>query len=113
MAEPTLTEVLGPNSTQTATTITIEKADLVSVGLTASASNTAESILAAIILKAQQTLTAAGFESNPDQSLTVESGFDTVIPRTDSTGNTSNYRQHQLTLNFYKPDSESITPDSY
>ncbi|MBC1242280.1 hypothetical protein GNE10_35350, partial [Nostoc sp. 2RC] len=57
MAEPTLTQVFGANATQDATTITITKADLTGVGLTAASENTAESLFTAIVLKAQTALT--------------------------------------------------------
>ena len=42
MPEPTLTQVFGANATQSAANITIAKSDLATVGLTASANNTAE-----------------------------------------------------------------------
>lgn len=56
-----LTSFFGPGATQTATQITILKADLVStrtppkfLGLTATANNTAESIFAAMFLKIEE-----------------------------------------------------------
>lgn len=48
MAEPSLTEVFGPGATQTATTLTITKADL--PGLTAAIDNRAEQQLPFIFL---------------------------------------------------------------
>ncbi len=50
MAEPTLQQVFGANVTQDANTITISKADLASVGLTASANNRGEQLFTAILL---------------------------------------------------------------
>lgn len=113
MAEPTILEVFGANATQTATTITIIKADLSAVSLTASASNTAESLLAAIVLKAQAALTQAAFEANPDQSVVVEPGFDSIVQRDNGAGTFVNYRQNQLTVSLYKPDAGGIDPDDY
>lgn len=57
MAEPTLVDVFGANATQNATDLVIKKADLAALGLTASAANTAESLLISIILKAAAVLT--------------------------------------------------------
>ncbi|MFM6252850.1 MAG: hypothetical protein ACKPEQ_27520, partial [Dolichospermum sp.] len=64
MPEPTLTEVFGAGATQTATTLTISKSALATVGLTASSDNSAEAILAAILLIAKINLTETKFESN-------------------------------------------------
>lgn len=47
MAELSLTAILGPGASQTSTTVTIAKADL--VGLIASASNTGDSLAVAIL----------------------------------------------------------------
>lgn len=46
----TLQDVFGANSTQDSNTLTVSKSDLISAGLTPVATNTAESILIAIIL---------------------------------------------------------------
>ena len=46
----TLTDLFGSGATQNATSLTIQKSDL--VGLTPSSSNTAESLLVAILVKA-------------------------------------------------------------
>ena len=74
MAEPTLTQVFGTNAAQTATTLTITKADL--TGLTASANNSAESLFVAILLKAKSYLTTTNYEANIDQSVVIETpGF--------------------------------------
>ena len=113
MAEPTLVEVFGDGASQTATTITIDKADLSAVGLTPGAENTAESLLSAVLLLAKGILTQAAFDSNSDQSITIEPGFDSIIQRDDGTGNFINYRQNQLTVNLHKLDSDGIDPDDY
>ncbi|MCC5626184.1 hypothetical protein, partial [Nostoc sp. CHAB 5715] len=73
MAEPTLAQVFGANATQTATTITITKADL--PRLTPSSTNTAESLLTAILLKAQDGLPQSTFDTNLDQSIYIALGF--------------------------------------
>lgn len=107
MAEPTLQEVFGASATQDATTITITKADL--TGLTASSSNTAESLLAAILNKAKSYLTEANFDANTDQSVTIVSNADTLITR-----GTTQYRQSSMTVEFSKVDvASTFDPDDY
>jgi hypothetical protein len=64
MAEPLLTAVFGANATQTSTDLVIKKSDLTSVGLTADANNSAESLLVAINLKAQTALTESARDTN-------------------------------------------------
>ncbi|MCF2146460.1 hypothetical protein IQ276_008350 [Desmonostoc muscorum LEGE 12446] len=48
----TLQDLFGVNAVQTATELVIKKADLVAVGLTPTATNHAEQLLVAIVLKA-------------------------------------------------------------
>ncbi|BBD68650.1 hypothetical protein NIES4072_40280 [Nostoc commune NIES-4072] len=109
MAEPTLADIFGSNATQTATTITIAKADL--PRLTANANNTAESLLTGILLKAQTSLTQTNFDSNINQSIYVNSGFSSFTTR--GTNNDA-YRVDQLIINFAKLDiSSTIDPDDY
>ncbi|MBD2692640.1 hypothetical protein [Anabaena catenula] len=109
MAVPTIAEVFGSGASQTATTITIAKADL--PGLTASSSNTAESLLVGIILAAQAFLTQAAFGANIDQSTYIESGFPSFTNR--GTNNDS-YRVDQLTISLAKLDSgATLDPDDY
>lgn len=107
MAEPTLQEVFGAGATQTATTITITKADL--TGLNAASDNRAESLLVAILLKAKTYLSQTNFDSNIDQNLTVSDGFSSLTTR-----NNVGYRQDQLTVTMAKIDTSStIDPDDY
>ena len=107
MAEPTLQQIFGANATQDATTITISKADL--FGLTASASNTGESILVSINLTARNYLTEANYVSNIDQSIYIEDGLSSFTTREDTA-----YRQDQITFNLAKIDtSNAINPDDY
>ncbi len=109
MAEPTLTAVFGASATQTSTTITISKAEL--PGLTASANNTAESLLVGLVLLAKQALTQTSFDTNLDQSIYVDAGFPTFTFRG---ANNDSYRVDQLTVNLAKPDTASIIdPDDY
>ncbi len=110
MAEPTLQQIFGTNSTQTATELVISKADL--TGLTASANNSAESLFVAILLKAKSFLTTANYDLNIDQSVTV------VTPDFNAqslvTRNNIQYRQYSETVNLYKVDSSSaIDPDDF
>lgn len=113
MPEPTLINVFGTGASQTATTLTIDKAALAAVGLTASANNTAESLLAAVILQAQSELTQTKFGTNPDQSVYIAPGFNSIIQRDDGNGINVETRQNQLTINFHTPSPSVITPDSY
>lgn len=109
MAEPTLISVFGAGATQTANTITINKADL--PGLTAAATNTAESLVVGLLLRFQSSLTKTGFGADLDQSIYVESGYPTFAFRGS---NNSQYRVDQLTINFAKVDTTSIIdPDNY
>ena len=112
MAEPTLQQLFGANAAQTATTLTISKADLSSVGLTASANNTAESLFVALLLMAKNQLTIANQDLNPEQSVTVtEQDFDfqTLVTRNNQT-----YRQITYTARLQKLDTGAvIDPDDY
>jgi hypothetical protein len=109
MAEPTLITVFGSNATQTATELIISKADLVAVGLTASATNTPESLLAAIIALAQLALGELTYDTNLDQSITITDGTDSLVSR-----GTATYRQATKTIDFFKPDtSGTFDPDDY
>lgn len=109
MAEPTLLTVFGSSATQSATELIISKADLVAVGLTASATNTPESLLAAIIALAKLTLTELSFDSNMDQSIAIVDGTDSLVTR-----GTTTYRRSTRTIEFYKVDnSGTFDPDDY
>jgi hypothetical protein len=111
MTEPTLIQIFGTDATQDANTVTIQKSALATVGLTASANNKAESILAAILLLARINLNQSNFDTDIDYSIVIESGFSSFIAR--GTNNTP-YRVDQLTVNLAKPDSSSILdPNDY
>ncbi|MEH2287163.1 hypothetical protein [Nostoc sp.] len=108
--KPTLVQVFGAGATQDTNTITIQKSALVSVGLTASATNTAESLLTAVILQAQNTLTTVNYDANIDQSITITPGF---IP-TFVIRNNNQYRQDTVTVAFEKAAGiATIDPDDY
>lgn len=109
MAEPTLQQVFGANATQTATTLTITKADLSAVGLTQNANNTAESLFVGLLLLAKSYLTDASLNSNPDQSISIVDSFDSLVTR-----GTNQYRQKTYSVNLQKLDAASgIDPDDY
>jgi hypothetical protein len=110
MAEPTLQDIFGAGATQTATTITISKSDL---PMTALAVNTGERVFAAMVKKAAGTLTTTNFGTNPDQSINIAAGFDSIVFRSVNNVQTQNLNT-QLTLNFTKPQiSAGITADDY
>lgn len=113
MAEPTITQIFGSAATQSATTITISKTDLQAVGLTPSASNTAESLLAAVLFLAKNYLTQANFDANAQQSITILPGFNSIVQRDDGSGNFVELRQNQFNVNLHKPDESMLDPDDY
>jgi len=109
MPEPTLTDVFGSSAVQDATTITITKADFAAVGLTASATNTAESIFAAIIKRLVNNLTVEQQLLNPDQSVSLQIANPTIYqsPHGDR------YRQTVIVA-FDNPHTDpGIIPDDY
>lgn len=109
MAEPTLVQIFGANATQTDSELIIKKAALQTVGLTPSATNTAESLLVAILLVAKSNLTATNQESNPEQSITIEDSFESLVNR-----NNQSYRQKTISISLEKLDNSSgIDPDDY
>ncbi|BAZ69150.1 hypothetical protein NIES4106_39210 [Fischerella sp. NIES-4106] len=109
MAEPTLAQVFGANATQDANTITISKADLTSVGLTSSATNRAEQLLVAILLKAATYLNPTQQENDTDIQVTIDPSFPSIVYR-----NNQSYRQNTYTIALQKLDTGStIDPDDY
>ncbi len=109
MTAPTLAQVFGQNAVQNATTLTITKADLSTTGFTPSATNTADSLLAAILAFAEQTLTPANQSSNPEQSVAIADSFDSI-----TLINTVSYRVKTKSLSFQKPDTGSaFNPNDY
>lgn len=109
MAEPTLQQIFGAGATQTATQLVITKADLATVGLTASSTNTAESLFVAIMFVAKQILTDANLQANPDQSISIADSFPSLITR-----NNAQYRQNTYSINLQKLDTAiTIDPDDF
>jgi S-adenosylhomocysteine hydrolase len=110
MAEPTIQDIFGAGATQTATAITILKADL---DMTAAAVNRGEQSFAAIVKKAATYLNATNFALNVDQSIEVADGFDSIVYRTINNA-TATYLQTPLTVNFRKVQTTAgVTPDDY
>lgn len=109
MAEPTLAQIFGANATQTDSELIVKKAALQTVGLTPSATNTAESLFVAILLTAKPNLTTANQESNPDQSIIIDDQFETLVNR-----NNQSYRQKTISVALEKLDnSTGINPNDY
>lgn len=110
MPEPTLQELFGANANQTASVLTISKADLQAKGLTPSATNTAESLFVAILLYARDVLTQTNQNNNPDQSIVVTQGNPLLTTRNNIT-----YKQVTFSLSAQKVDNTStvIDPDDY
>ncbi|MGV0103040.1 PASTA domain-containing protein [Nostoc sp. DSM 114160] len=109
MAELTLVEVFGTGATQDSSSITIQKAAL--PRLTASANNSAESLLTGILLIAQTNLSQTNFDANVDQSIYIGPGYPNFTNRGT---NNDQYRLDQLIVNLAKVDTGSvIDPDNY
>ena len=110
MPEPTLIQVLGTGATQDATTLTIQKSALATVGLTASANNTAESLFVALLLLAANYLNDTNQTTNVDIQVTIaDSGFPQIVNR-----NSAQWRQITYNVNLQTPDTGfSIDPDNY
>lgn len=110
LAEPTLSDVFGNGATQTASTLAISKADMASVGLSPSASNTAESMLVSILLYAAIRLTeAARTADQANRNITVYSGGQ------DITGSPPNvFLRDVYSVLMYRPTTiQVIDPDNY
>lgn len=110
MAEPSLQQIFGTGATQTAAVLTVSKADLAAKGLTASNSNSSESLLVALILLAKDRLTNENQAANPEQSITISDGFISLVNRNNQT-----FRQTTLTINLQKADTvaSAIDPNDY
>lgn len=109
MAEPLLADVFGAGATQTANTLTISKADLATVGLSASATNSAESLFVAMLLLVQKYLNEGNQTLNPDIQITIAQSFDSLVTRNNTT-----YRQRSYSVEIQKPDtSAAINPNDY
>ncbi|MEH1787542.1 MAG: hypothetical protein V7L23_18695 [Nostoc sp.] len=109
MAATTLQQVFGANATQTATTVTITKADLSATGFTPSATNTADSILAALIAFAETNIPDANVTGgNTAQTVGIADGYQQI-----TTIGTSQFLVLPKTINFYSAFSETFNPNNY
>lgn len=109
MTVPSLTDVFGAGATQTATTVTIAKADL--PGLTAAATNNGQQILAGILLRAGIKLTPTNRTSDPDIKITIDYGGQTIFP---IAGSTNLDRQDSYSVLLYKQVPRAdVDPDDY
>jgi hypothetical protein len=107
MSEPLLTDIFGAGATQTADTLHIPKSGLSM--LTALADNTAESLLAAILLTASARLSPLAATKNPAQNIIISNAPDTLV----SIGGVNSYRTNRL-IGFRHPnDAAGIMPDDY
>ncbi|BAY15710.1 hypothetical protein NIES21_15290 [Anabaenopsis circularis NIES-21] len=110
MSEPTLAQVFGANATQNSSGITISKTDLAAFGLTASGTNTAESLAVALILQMANYLNETNQATNSDIQVTIaKSDFESLVTRNDA-----NYRQVTFNVNLQTIDTTFIIdPDNY
>lgn len=110
--EPTLEQVFGAGTTQDATSITILKSNL--PGLTASANNSAESLLTGILKRGSVNLTDTNRDSNIDQSVVIDLSA-TPSFTTRTSGNTTNtYIRNTITVELDKLyGTTEIDPDDY
>jgi len=109
MAVTTLQQIFGASATQTATTVTITKADLASTGFTPSANNTADSILAAIVAFAETNIPDANVSSNTGQTIGIADGYQSI-----TVINSANYLISPKTINFYSSfTSGNFNPNNY
>ena len=110
MSEPTLAEVFGASASQTSTTLTITKSDLAIVGLTASSSNTAESLLLALILFSQRNLTETNRSTDTaNRNLSVSYGGQDLVQQ-----GTDNFRRDVFSVLAYKSTTlATVDPNDY
>lgn len=109
MTIPSLTDVFGPGATQTATTITIAKADL--TGLTALATNNGQQLFAALLLKAAAKLSSTNRTNDADVKITIDYTGQTIFP---ITGSEALDRQDSYTVVLHKQVAKAdVDPDDY
>jgi hypothetical protein len=107
MSEKTLQEAFGAEAVQTATTITFSKSNL---GLSAVVC-TADQVLAALAIKARQTLTQELYNTDITQNVYVTDGFSSLPTRGDSN---IPYRLDQIVVNLAQPDTQTtLNPNNY
>ena len=103
---PTIEQVFGPGSTQTATQITISKSWMSQFGLVPSVNDVPEALLAAVLWKASEQLTETRRAQNrDDQFLTITTGeYDEIR---DVPGTPSQVRRDVATAILYTPVAEA------
>lgn len=79
MAEPTLQQVFGAGASQTDDLLVVSKVDMGEVGLKASANNSAESLWLSLLLLAQRNLSTANLVLNPEQSIGIADGGESIV----------------------------------
>ncbi len=109
MAEPTLDQLFGLGTTQTSNTLIISKAGLAAAGLTASDTNSAESLLAAILALCQTSLSPVNAATNADQSITVSDSPASLV----TVGSETRYRKNIIISFGSVTNTAGITPDAY
>jgi hypothetical protein len=109
MTVPTLADVFGPGATQTATTITIAKADL--PGLTAMATNNGQQIFTGILLKAAAKLSTTNRTADADVKITIDYTGQSIFP---VAGSDALDRQDSYSVVLHKQESKAdVDPDDY
>ena len=111
MAEPTLSEVFGISSTQDAATLVVSKSDWLAVGLTATAANTAESLIVSIILKALPVLTETNrLNDLPNRNIAIAFTGQDLIDQ--GGGNVFLRDTYQVSL-YRQTTITAVDPDNY
>jgi len=109
MPEPTLEQVFGTGAIQDGSTLTIQKSALATVGLTVSSTNTAESLLAALLKLAANSLTASNQILNEQQHCSIQTANSSVYE-----SNFGTRLRQNLLVAFDDPFvNPGITPDNY
>lgn len=109
MTIPSLTDVFGSGATQTATTVTIAKADFPT--LTASATNNGQQLFTAMLLKAAAKLSSANRTADADIKITIEYGGQTIFPLAGSE-NLDRQDSYSIVLHKQVPKAD-VDPDDY
>ncbi|GAB4209665.1 MAG: hypothetical protein Fur006_69630 [Coleofasciculaceae cyanobacterium] len=97
MAIPSLTTVFGAGATQTATTLSIAKADLPTLAV--AADNSAQQLFVAILLKVAEKLTPEARNADGDFKVTIDYGGQSIFT---IAGSTDLDRQDTFTVTLHK-----------
>lgn len=109
MAIATLQEVFGANASQDATTVTVHKGDLASTGFTPAATNSADSILAAVIALAETSIPdSAVTGGDVTRTVGITDGYQTIV-----TVGSTQLLVLPKTLNFYSVFNGTFNPNNY